>query len=127
MDTINATRFFAVQLTANETPNEVARLILRAAHDERLLFWTLEILDVIEVGSSSFLRLRTDIADLTTLADKVRSRGRSVILPEKGLYVLRSYNGSHGNVPMLSMHQVPKPGQQRAYKGTKQWEAQFAS
>lgn len=126
MDLPDATTFFAVQLLPHETPQNVARLILRTAHDARLLFWTLEVLDVIEVGSSSFLRLRTDM-HLQAIVERLLARGRTVISTMEGVYVLRKPDGLRGNIPMLAMHRVPKPGQQQAYRGTRQWEAQFAS
>lgn len=127
MSTEDTRTFFAVQLHPQETPATVARLILRTAHDERLLFWTLEVLDVIEIGYSSFLRVRTDMAS-HAIVDRLLARGRTVIATnDDGVYVLRKPDGRSGNIPMIAMHRVPKPGQQQAYRGTRQWEAHFAS
>ncbi len=122
----DATTFFAVQLHPQETPQSVARLIIRTAHDERLLFWVLEVLDIIEIGGASFLRLRTDMPP-TALVERLLARGRTVIASKEGVYVLRRPDGQRGKIPMLAMHKVPKPGQQHAYRGTRHWEAQFAS
>lgn len=127
MSNEDATKFFAVQLHPQETPQTVARLILRTAHDERLLFWMLEVLDVIEIGGTSFLRVRTDMPP-KALVDRLLARGLTVISSNSdGEYELRRPDGKKGTISMLAMHKVPKPGQQKAYRGTRQWEAHFAS
>ena len=126
MSNDTATTFFAVKLQPHETPQNVALLILRTAHDERLLFWVLEVLDLIEVGSSRFLRVRTDMAPRPVVA-RLLAQGRTVIASEEGTYILRHPDGRHGGISMLSMHNVPRPGFQRKYPGTKQWEAGLAS
>lgn len=123
-----ATTFFAVALNPHETPQSVARLILRTAHDERLLFWTLEVLDTFEIGRTSFVRVRTDMLRPHPLVERLLSRGRTIIATEAdGSYALRRPDGQRGGIPMLAMHQVPKPGQLQAYRGTQQWEGHFAS
>jgi len=125
METPN--RYLAVQMEPRETTQGVVRLVLGTAHDVRLLFWALEVLDVIEVGGTSFLRLRTDIPDLRVLIDRLLTRGRSVIAVEDGNYVLQRANGQRGKIPMTSMHGSPKLGQQRTVRGTLQWAAGLAS
>lgn len=122
------TTFFAVALDPQETPENVARLILRTAHDERMLFWTLEVLDVFEIGRTKFLRVRTDLLNPHPLAERLIGWGRTVIATtEDGTYELRKPDGRKGSVPMVAMHRVPRPGQQHAYRGTRQWAAQLAS
>ena len=120
------TSFFAVQLHAKESPESVARLILRTAHDARLLFSTLEVLDIIEVGGSSFLRVKIDLPS-QVIVDKLLIWGRSVISTSQGVYIMRRPAGEQGKIPMTVMHNVTRPGQQRSDRGTRQWEAQLAS
>lgn len=123
----NPTSFFAVALDGYETPQNVAMLIIRTAHEEGLLFWGLEALDLIEIGSSRFLRVKSDLVNLVRLRNRLLARGRTVISLESNTYILRKPNGKFGTIPMLTMHGFPRPGQQRAYRGTKQWEAGLAS
>lgn len=127
MNPEDPTSFFAIKLDTKETPQSLVRVILRIAHEARLLFWTLDVLDTIEIGGSTYLRFRTDLSP-QNLANRLLSWGHTIVLPnESGSYILRHPQGKQGNVPMMSMCQTTRPGYQKSYRGTRHWEALFAS
>lgn len=121
------TNFFAVALAPQETAQTVALLIIRTAHEAKLSFWALEALDLIEIGKTQFLRVRSDLIHLGPLMERLLARGRTVISLESSTYLLRKPDGKTGAIPMLTMHSIVRPGPQRTYRGPQQWEAGLAS
>lgn len=120
--------YFAVQLLPKEGAHTIAKVILQTARDESILFRRLEVLDTASIGSTTFVRVRSDLINPFPILDKLHSSGRAVISSTaNGEYAVRFSGGRTGKVSNLLMHAEARLGQSRMYRGTKikRWEAQF--
>lgn len=123
-----ANTFFAIQLLLDETPHQLAAIVLRTADEVRLRFRRLDTLDIIQVGGKSYVRFQSDVINPFPVLDRLLKGGRRTISASPGTYLLRFSDGRYGKVPYTAMHQVPIPGHFRQYNGTRsqEWQAQFA-
>lgn len=119
------TQFFAVQKLPFEDKHEMAELVIKTAHEKSLLFTVLDVIDLIEVGSTEFVRFRSDLVDVATLVAALFDKKRAIITLAGSGYQAK-LNGRTGVVPFAKMSVVPA-GQFVSYRGTKvqHWERQF--
>ncbi len=119
--------YFAVQVKASEKPYDVVTLLMRAAKNQGKLFRKLEVLDTLTVGTTAYLRMRSDLEGPEALLAEAFP-GRPSITANLGGYVLQ--NGTReAKIPNVTMLAAPKLGQTQAYHGTKikHWERQFST
>lgn len=125
-DTLNT--YFAVQLKPGEKTIQVVAAVMNAAKEANILFRRLEQLDTINIGTSSFVRMRTDLLNPYLVLDRLYNDKRAVVSSmQGGEYVARLPGGRMGKVTNLVMHATAKLGQTRMFRGTKikHWERQF--
>jgi hypothetical protein len=115
--------FFAVQVKPGESDLHVIERILRTAHGLKLSFLRIDVLDKMEVGVNKYLRLKSDLSDLTKVLDLLAPE-RGVVGANRGVYVIR-VKGRTGKVPNSTMLMTPRTP--KAYRGTADphWERQF--
>lgn len=122
--------YFAIQLRVGEAPIQVARAVMDAAKGMSILFRKLEVMDTVTLGTSSFVRMRSEILNPHPILDRLYNDGRAVVsvLPS-GEYGVRFQGGRVGKVSQTVMHALPKLGQSRMFRGTKfkYWNRQFAA
>jgi hypothetical protein len=119
------TKFFAVQKMPFEDKHEMAELVIKTAHNKGLLFTVLDVIDIIEVGSTEFVRFRSDLVDVATLVSALYEKKRAIITLEGTGYQAKMGSRT-GAVPFTKMSVVPA-GQFVSYRGTKvqHWDRQF--
>jgi hypothetical protein len=120
--------YFAVQLKQGEQAVHVAEAVMKAAKTEGILFRRLEVLDTMSLGSMSFARMRSEIANPFPILDRLYIEGRAVVNRVQGSeYAVRLQGGRVGKVTNVLMHATAKLGQSRMYRGTKfkYWARQF--
>jgi hypothetical protein len=122
-------QFFAIQTTPYEDRHLLAELVLRKAEDMGFQSKTLEALDVIEVGSSKYVRFRIDLTinQIDAILTELHRVGRSVIVPGGPYgYVCRMKDGRTGIVAYSKM-QLSSTTHPREYRGNAvlHWERQF--
>ncbi len=117
--------YFAVQVHAWEKPHDIAKVILLAAHDQKLYFRRLESLDVMEVGVVKFQRFRTDLINIDNLLEGLFKAGRGVIRSVLGNGFEVRVGTRQGQVASAPMHMAPRD--LKVFRGTKikYWEQQF--
>jgi hypothetical protein len=119
--------YFAVQMKASEKPHDLVTLLMRAAKNQGKIFRKLEVLDTLTVGTTAYLRMRSDLQGPETLLEEALP-GRANITSSTGVYLLQ--NGTRkAKIPNVLMLATPKLGQMQAYHGTKikHWERQFST
>lgn len=119
--------FFAVQPKPREHAVNVVEAVMRAAKSSGVLFRHLELLDTITIGTTPFVRMRTETTSLAPILDQLYSDGRSCVSAKGGEYVARLQGGRVGKVPQALMHATAKMGQSRMFRGPKFkfWDRQF--
>lgn len=120
--------YFAVEVkTSYEKTIDLAKVVLTVAKAQGILFRRLEAMDVIEIGSTKFMRFRTDLQPATQLVDAILNEGRGVIAANAaGGYELRSRT-KNGPVPSTRILSTPRAAGTKMFRGTKikLWERQF--
>jgi hypothetical protein len=125
---VNAKTYFAVQAKTYETARDVSRLVLQAAATVGISFKRLESMDILSVGTTNFVRFRSDVVDATPILDALEAQGRGSIRLEGIRYMLRA-KGRVGSIPTTRILSAPcVTSQQQVYLGTsvQQWAEQFA-
>ncbi len=128
METLHSAKtYFAVQCRNDESPDELAKLILQTAKARGLRFTGLEYMGRDSFGNAEYYRFRTDLGDISTILDRLQTAGRGVVSSKLGGFVLKMPGGRHGLVSSSRMYALPRQG--RLYRGTamKLWEEQFAA
>jgi hypothetical protein len=120
--------YFAAQLKTAEKAVHVAEAVMKAAKAADILFRRLEVLDIVTIGTTRFVRMRSEIVNPFPILDRLYHEGRGVISSKHGgEYVALLVGGREGKVSNILMHASPKLGQSRMFRGTriKHWERQF--
>jgi hypothetical protein len=121
--------YFAIQLKRESEPAEIAvEIFCKHAKELKILFRRIEVLDTIGIGTSTYVRLRSDLTNPFAVLDKIYINGRGVVSSEPGgKYRARIPGGRVGEISHLVMHASPKPGQSRTFRGPKfkYWTRQF--
>ena len=125
--TIPLNTYFGVELRGSESPHAVSEVVCKAADAAKTLFLRLEVVDVIAVGGTKFVRFRTDLLNFVPMLDALFAQKRSVIQQGTQGYTVRFTSGRTGPITSMLMHSIPKPGQGAMYKGPKValWEQAF--
>ena len=122
--------YFAAQLRPGEQPIHVVAALMKAAKEAKILFRHLELLDVVTIGTVSYVRMRSEIVNPYPILDLLYGTGRGVVSSmQGGEYVARLPGGRMGRVSGLVMHATAKLGQTKMFRGTKfkHWDRQFAA
>jgi len=128
VEPVHLSTYFAVQLLRGESHKQVANVILTEAEAKGILFRKLQVLDIVSVGTTSFVRFRGDLPDAFAVLKALRDR--ALIVPDSvGAYTVTFPNGRSGKFPGSSMCSSPKMGFGHTYAGTriKKWKQQFAA
>ena len=122
------TTFFAIERKHNETPHQLAAIVLYTAVEVRSRFQRLDTLDIIDIGGKSFVRFQSDVINPFPLLDRLLKDGRANISASPGSYLLRSDRRS-GKVSGVPMHMVPMDQYFRQYNGprSENWRDQFST
>lgn len=121
--------FFAgVEIKEGEKIHDAIQHFLFAAADNGIKFSKVMLFGIVEVGSTKFVRFRTDCRTYPPIILRLRTEGRGFISPAKvGGYRVFLANGREGPFNSPQMHTVQAPGYGQVYKGTgaEFWERQF--
>jgi len=118
---------FAVQLLRCEHMKDVANAVMQAAEARGVLFRKLQVLDFVSVGTSSFVRFRSDLANPAAV---LTGLNRGFIAFSDGNYRCTFADGRQGvKFPTTIMCSVQKVGFGQTFAGpkVKRWAQQFAS
>lgn len=119
--------YFAVQLLRCEHIKDVANAIMQAAESRGVLFRKLQVMDFVSVGTSSFVRFRSDLAEPATVLSGLK---RGFISFAEGNYRFTFADGRQGvRFPTTIMCSVQKVGFGQTFAGPKirRWAQQFAT
>lgn len=122
--------FFGIQFIPDDIRQDIAELVLRKVDELGLRCKTLELVDVMDLGSFKYVRFRIDLPldVVVTVADAIRdATERNVILPGGvGGYVCKMKGGRTGVVPYSKM-QLAGREHPKIYRGNAlvHWERQF--
>jgi hypothetical protein len=111
-----------------ESVPELVWLFMQAAIEHDLKFEVVEVFGMMTVGTSKFLRFRTDCPNLPATAARLMNEGRGSIMPDnKGGYRIRLPDGREGPIPVMSLQAVALPGFPQSFRGPKIkfWTKQF--
>jgi hypothetical protein len=127
VESVDYSTHFAVQLNRGENYKNVVAQVLNEANKLGILFRKIQVLDVTSIGTSNFVRLRSDLPNAHTIVARFLQEGRAVVSQVGGQYLLRFPNGRNGKVPSTTMCAANRPGFGQTYVGTKikRWKAQF--
>lgn len=123
------TRFAAVQIKDQETAHTAIGHFMTTAHKMGLRFTVLEQYGELSVGSSKFVRFRTDCWKLPELSQQLLSEGRGTVIPNGQDYLAELPGGRKGKLGTMALQATPLPSQHRKYRGPKLkfWDRQFAA
>jgi hypothetical protein len=113
-----------------ETVTELVYVFIKAAVEHNLKFELVEVFGMISIGTSKFLRFRTDCPNLPATVARLLNEGRGTILQDaKCGYRVRLPDGREGPVALMTMQAVALPGYPKSYRGPKIkfWQSQFES
>lgn len=116
---------FAVQLLPRESYRDVAKLVLATADEAKVLFRKLEVMELMTVGTTTFVRFRSDLRDVGRVCERLA--GRSYVAERAGAYVVHFIDGRAGRLPATSMCLGAKAGFGVVFTGPRiaKWKAQF--
>lgn len=129
--------YFSIQILRCESYRDVAAAVLTAADQQGVLFRKLQVLDIMAVGTTAFVRFRSDMLSIPTVSgtpsdlDKVlkalTNRSQVAVDPATGGYVVRFQDGRRGKYPTSTMNASAKLGFGQTFAGTriKLWASQF--
>lgn len=121
-------RFAGVQFKRAEDTRAVVHSFMLAACQHGLEFQHLEVFGIFTVGSSKFIRFRTDCKDFTPIVARLLNENRGSITPDpKRGYLIRLPSGQEGVVEISKMLATPLSGYPLVFRGPKikYWERQF--
>jgi hypothetical protein len=119
--------YTAIEMLYNETVHETIYGFMRLASNHKLLFSSLDVLDVITIGPRKFVRCKiVGIANLNGSLQDFRE-SRAMVAFNGSNYRLYLPGGREATVPTARMHMVALSNYKKTYRGTKSdlWEAQF--
>ena len=119
--------YFAVQLLRCEHVKDVARAVMEAADARGVLFRKLQVMDFVSIGTSSYVRFRSDLEEPDAV---LTGLNRGFISFRDGNYRFTFPDGRQGvRFPTTTMCSVQKAGFGQTYSGpkVKRWTQQFAS
>jgi len=119
--------YFAVQLLRCEHIKEVANAVMQAAETRGALFRKLQVMDLVSVGTVTFVRFRSDLANPGAVLTNLN---RGFISFLDGNYRITFADGRQGvKFPTTIMCSVQKVGFGQTFAGPKikRWAQQFAS
>ena len=119
--------YFAVQLLRGEHVKEVVKAIMLAAESKGLLFRKLQVMDFVSIGTQSFVRFRSDLAEPAAVLASLK---RGFIAFADGNYRFTFADGRPGvKFPTSIMCSIQKVGFGTVYAGPKlkRWAQQFVS
>lgn len=119
-------QIFALEL-GNDTPESLVEKFLRKVDAMGFRCKTLEAMDVVDLGSTNFLRLRSDLPQFTEVVNSFyEPKVRGTILPGTNGYVCKLSNGRSGVVAISKMQLAPRVPP-KTYRGNAMahWERQF--
>lgn len=119
--------YFAVQILRGESYRDVANAVLTAAESKGILFRKLQVMDIMAVGTTAFVRFRSDISGLDQVLTTLANRSR-VAADQTGAYIVSFQDGRKGKYPTTTMNSSPKLGFGQTFAGTRiaRWKQQFA-
>lgn len=122
------TSFAAVEIKAGESEIRGIQAFFRHAEGIALKFDSLEPYGPLSIGSTTFLRFKTDCRDLDKLVPFFQEEGRAIILPGKSGYRMITQT-TEGPIPIVHVQAARLPGYNRRWRGTsnKFWARQFPS
>lgn len=125
--------YFAVQIAPRESRHLVVEAVCKISKEVGHLFRRIEALDTFQIGSTTFLRMRSDMTEDVAVMTKIREvTGRAVVVRVNGKYEAQFppnlYGGKIHPVSMVEMHSIPR-GTNTLYRGPKikHWGLQFNS
>lgn len=122
-------QFFGIQFIPDDNRQDIAELVLRTLEKLGQRCKTLELVDVMDLGSFKYVRFRVDLPMnvVIEVVDAIRAATeRNVILPGGvGGYVCKM-KGKTGTVPYSKMQTVGRE-HPKVYRGNAllHWERQF--
>jgi hypothetical protein len=119
--------YFAIQILRGESYRDVVKAFLFAAEESGVLFRKLQVMDIMAIGTTAFVRIRSDVADLSKVLEKMTNRSR-VSADSTGSYVVNFQDGRSGKYPTTTMNSSHKLGFGQTFVGTRiqRWKQQFA-
>lgn len=120
--------YFSLQLLRGESYKDVAHAFLDAAEKLGALFRKLQVMDLMTVGTTTFVRFRTDLTPIEPILSVMSNRG-TVSADVTGGYTVKFLGGRSGKYPTSTMCLQPKLGFGQILMGTrlKRWRQQFVS
>jgi hypothetical protein len=115
--------FTAIEIKPGETAHGVVGLFVKSSAQKGILFETLDFLGVIRLGSTKYIRFRTDSATVTGILN------RNVVTFAKGEYKVLTPEGNFvGRLSCTTMQAPADPTLRREYRGPKlqYWDRQFS-
>lgn len=121
--------YLAIQMLRGENYKFVVERVLAEADILNILFRKIQVLEIITVGTGTFVRLRMDLPSPHLLLAAMLKSGRATIDMANGTGFISFPGGRHGKYPTSSLCAMPKIGFGQIYAGTriKRWKAQFAA
>lgn len=119
--------YFAAQLLRCEHIKDVANAVMQAAEARGALFRKLQVMDFVSVGTTTFVRFRSDLANPGAVLTHLN---RGFIAFSDGAYRITFADGRQGvKFPTTIMCSVQKVGFGQTFAGpkVKRWAQQFAS
>lgn len=119
-------RFAAVEIKLGEHETRAIEAFFGYAHESGLKFHFLEPYGPLSVGTTSFLRFKTDCSNLDSLIPFFRTDARALILPGGSGYRLIT-QAAEGAIPIVRVQSAKLPGYNRRWRGTSNqfWARQF--
>lgn len=120
--------YFALQILRGESYKQVAQVVLTEAKAKGVLFRKLQVMDIVSVSTTAFVRFRSDMPDALAVLKSLQNRAL-IAVGYGGIYMVTFTNGRSGRFPMSTMCSSPKIGFGHTYAGTKikKWQDQFAA
>lgn len=118
--------FAAVEIKAGERDVHGIEKFFSYASGIGLLFDFLEPYGPLSIGTTAFLRFKTDCPRLDALIPFFQDEARAVILPGGAGYRMITQT-TEGVIPIVSVQSAKAPGYNRRWRGTtnKFWMRQF--
>jgi hypothetical protein len=119
-------RFAAIEIKAGEHENRAIRAFFDHADGMGLKFEFFEPYGPVVIGTTKFLRFKTDCPKLDSLRPLLQDEPRSIILPGGAGYQMVTQT-TIGTVPIVAVQASKLPGYNRRWRGTshKFWQRQF--
>lgn len=126
---VSLSTYFSVQILRGENFREVVEAVLTAADSLKVLFRQLQVLEVSTVGTTPFLRLRTDCTEIQRVLEAMAERSHISVDVSTANYVVKFTSGRTGKYPTSTMCTPPKLGFGQVFAGTRiqRWKQQFVN